>query len=55
MNKPEIINISIIDYGVGGIFFYKIEVEKNTDIEEAVYNLMDLKNHKVIVIGLVCH
>lgn len=45
MNKPEIKNISIIDYGVGGIYFYKIEIEESADIEEAVYNLMELKNH----------
>ena len=46
MNNTEIINISIIDYGFGGIYFYKIEVEKDADIDIAVSNLMELKNHK---------
>ena len=46
MNKTEIIEVSIFDYGSGGIFFYKIEIEENADIEETVFNLMELKNHK---------
>ena len=46
MNKTKIIDISIFDYGVGGIYFYKIEIEENADVEEAVYNLMELKDHK---------
>tara|TARA_B100000676_G_C17594034_1_gene588571 strand:+ start:270 stop:509 length:240 start_codon:yes stop_codon:yes gene_type:complete len=46
MNKTEIIEVSIFDYGSGGIYFYKIEVEKNADVEVAVYNLMELQNHK---------
>tara|TARA_R110002020_G_scaffold182445_1_gene377888 strand:+ start:125 stop:364 length:240 start_codon:yes stop_codon:yes gene_type:complete len=45
MNKTNIEHISIFDYGSGGIFFYKIEVEKDTDIENAVLNLMELKEH----------
>tara|TARA_B100000035_G_scaffold74048_2_gene61371 strand:+ start:93 stop:332 length:240 start_codon:yes stop_codon:yes gene_type:complete len=45
MNKTEIIEVSIFDYGYGGIYFYKIEVEQKWDIEDAVYNLMELKNH----------
>ena len=45
MNKTEIIEVSIFDYGSGGIYFYKIEVEQDSDIEIAVYNLMELKNH----------
>jgi hypothetical protein len=45
MNETKIIEVSIFDYGSGGIYFYKIEVEQDTDIEIAVYNLMELKNH----------
>jgi hypothetical protein len=45
MNETKIIEVSIFDYGSGGIFFYKIEVEKDADIENAVLNLMQLKEH----------
>lgn len=38
-------HISIFDYGIGGIFFYKIEVEKDNDVEDSVLKLMTLKDH----------
>jgi|TARA_Y100000015_G_C2381656_1_gene85294 hypothetical protein len=46
MDEMFIEDISIIDYGSGGIFFYKIQLEKDFDIEQSVLNLMDLKGHK---------
>ena len=45
MSKTNIEHICINDYGSGGIYFYKIEVEKDADIEKAVFNLMELKDH----------
>lgn len=46
MSKTNIEHICINDYGYGGIYFYKIEIKENADIEETVFNLMELKNHK---------
>ena len=43
--ETNIEHICINDYGSGGIYFYKIEVEKDADIENAVFNLMELKDH----------
>lgn len=42
----EIHHISIFDYGIGAIFFYKIAINENADLDEAVENLMVLKEHK---------
>ena len=40
-----ITDVCIKDYEVGGIFFYKIETDKDVDIDMAVSKLMSIAKH----------